>query len=63
MFLGSRHGIGMLIATAPETFNTAGIFAAMIVLAVITLAAEYLLTALEDKLLKWRPGQFVEHGM
>jgi NitT/TauT family transport system permease protein len=62
-FLGARHGIGLLIATAQGTFNAAGVFAAMIVLAVVALAAEYLLTAIEDKLLKWRPTQFVEQGM
>jgi NitT/TauT family transport system permease protein len=62
-FLGSRHGIGLLIATAQGTFNAAGVFAAMIVLAVVALAAEYLLTAIEDRLLKWRPTVFVEHGM
>jgi NitT/TauT family transport system permease protein len=62
-FLGARHGIGLLIATAQGTFNAAGVFAAMIVLAIVALAAEYLLTAIEDKLLIWRPVQFVEHGM
>ena len=62
-FLGARHGIGLLIATAQGTFNAAGVFAAMIVLAIVALAAEYLLTALEDKLLVWRPAQFVERGM
>jgi NitT/TauT family transport system permease protein len=62
-FLGARHGIGLLIATAQGTFNAAGVFAAMIVLAVVALGAEYLLTALENKLLKWRPAQFVEQGM
>jgi NitT/TauT family transport system permease protein len=62
-FLGARHGIGLLIATAQGTFNAAGVFAAMIVLAVVALAAEYLLTAIEDKLLKWRPTQFVEQGL
>lgn len=62
-FLGARHGIGLLIATAQGTFNAAGVFAAMIVLAVVALAAEYLLTAIENKLLKWRPVQFVEQGM
>jgi NitT/TauT family transport system permease protein len=62
-FLGARHGIGLLIATAQGAFNAAGVFAAMIVLAVVALAAEYLLTAIENKLLKWRPAQFVEHGM
>ncbi|MDP9109622.1 MAG: ABC transporter permease [Pseudomonadota bacterium] len=61
-FLGSRHGIGLLIATAQGTFNAAGVFAAMIVLAVLALGAEYLLTAIENKLLKWRPAQFVEQG-
>ena len=62
-FLGARHGIGLLIATAQGTFNAAGVFAAMIVLAVVALVAEYLLTAVENKLLKWRPVQFVEQGM
>jgi NitT/TauT family transport system permease protein len=62
-FLGARHGIGLLIATAQGTFNAAGVFAAMIVLAVVALAAEYLLTAVENKLLIWRPVQFVEQGM
>lgn len=62
-FLGARHGIGLLISTAQGTFNAAGVFAAMIVLAVVALAAEYLLTAVENKLLKWKPPQFVDMGM
>lgn len=62
-FLGARHGIGLLISTAQGTFNAAGVFSAMIVLAVVALAAEYLLTAIENKLLTWRPAQFVEQGM
>jgi NitT/TauT family transport system permease protein len=62
-FLGARHGIGLLISTAQGTFNAAGVFSAMIVLAVVALAAEYLLSAVENKLLKWRPAQFVEQGM
>jgi NitT/TauT family transport system permease protein len=61
-FLGARHGVGLLISTAQGTFNAAGVFAAMIVLAVVALAAEYLLTALEDKLLKWKPAQFIDQG-
>lgn len=59
-FLGSRQGIGLLIATAQGTFNAAGVFAAMIVLAVVALGAEYLLTLLEDRLLNWKPQQFLE---
>ena len=62
-FLGSRHGIGLLISTAQGTFNAAGVFAAMIVLAVVALGAEYLLTAIEGRMLKWKPPQFLEMGM
>jgi sulfonate transport system permease protein len=61
-FLGSRQGIGLLIATAQGSFNAAGVFAAMIVLAVVALAAESLITLLENRLIKWRPAQFVETG-
>ncbi|GJI90810.1 MULTISPECIES: ABC transporter permease [Duganella] len=61
-FLGARHGIGLLIATAQGTFNAAGVFAAMIVLALVALGAEYLLTTIEIRLLKWRPVQLFEHG-
>ncbi|HEX4597921.1 MAG TPA: ABC transporter permease [Burkholderiaceae bacterium] len=59
-FLGSKQGIGLLIATAQGAFNAAGVFAAMIVLAVVALLAEYLITQLENRLLKWRPVQFSE---
>jgi NitT/TauT family transport system permease protein len=61
-FLGSRQGIGLLIASAQGAFNAAGVFAAMIVLAVVALVAEFLITRLEDLLLKWRPQQFTEGG-
>ncbi|BCG05123.1 ABC transporter permease (plasmid) [Paraburkholderia sp. PGU19] len=59
-FLGSRQGVGLLISTAQGAFNAAGVFAAMIVLAVMALVAEFLLTQLENRLLKWRPPQFTE---
>ena len=55
-FLGSKQGIGLLIATAQGAFNAAGVFAAMIVLAVVALLADYLITRLENRLLKWRPN-------
>jgi NitT/TauT family transport system permease protein len=61
-FLGSRQGIGLLIATAQGTFNAAGVFAAMIVLAVVALAAETLITLLENRLIKWRPAQLADTG-
>ncbi|KLU24609.1 ABC transporter permease [Caballeronia mineralivorans PML1(12)] len=57
-FLGSKQGIGLLISTAQGAFNASGVFAAMIVLAVVALAADYLLTSLERHLLKWKPAAF-----
>ena len=57
-FLGAKEGIGLLISSAQGAFNASGVFAAMIVLAVVALAADFLLTTLEKRLLKWRPAQF-----
>lgn len=57
-FLGARVGIGLLIATAQGAFNASGVFAAMIVLGVMAFIADYLLTMVEGRLLKWRPAQF-----
>ncbi|MFT3939206.1 ABC transporter permease [Rhodopseudomonas sp.] len=54
-FLGAREGMGLLIATAQGSFDSNGVFAAMIVIAVVALVAEGLLTALEKRLLTWRP--------
>jgi NitT/TauT family transport system permease protein len=59
-FLGARQGIGLLISTAQGAFNAAGVFGAMIVLAVVALIADYLLTLIENRLLKWRPAHFAE---
>ncbi|CAL8481320.1 NitT/TauT family transport system permease protein (plasmid) [Caballeronia sp. S22] len=61
-FLGSKQGIGFLISTAQGAFNQAGVFAAMIVLAVVALGAEFVLTQLENKLLKWLPSQCSDSG-
>lgn len=57
-FLGAKEGIGLLISTAQGAFNASGVFAAMIVLAVVALAADFLLSSLEKRLLKWRPAAF-----
>jgi len=57
-FLGAKEGIGLLISTAQGAFNAAGVFGAMIVLAIVALAADFLLTTLEKRMLKWRPASF-----
>ena len=56
-FLGARRGMGLLIATAQGSFDANGVFAAMIVIAVVALAAEGLLTLAETRLVAWRPDQ------
>jgi NitT/TauT family transport system permease protein len=61
-FLGARQGIGLLIATAQGAFNANGVFAAMFILAIVALAAESLITVLENRLLKWRPSQGPDVG-
>ena len=54
-FLGAIKGIGLMIATAMGTFNPNGLFASILILAVVTLAVEWCVTKLEGLLLKWRP--------
>ncbi|HEV7641278.1 MAG TPA: ABC transporter permease [Gaiellaceae bacterium] len=56
-FIGSIHGLGHLIAFAQGTFDTNAVFAAMFILAVIALVAEFLITALENRLITWRPSR------
>ena len=56
-FLGSQHGLGLIIATAQGTFNPNGVYAAMLIIAVMALTAEWLITRMEDRLLNWRPTQ------
>lgn len=58
-FLGAREGMGLLIATAQGSFDANGVFAAMIVVAVVALLAEWLLTMVENRLLTWRPNTTV----
>jgi len=56
-FLGAQHGLGLLIASAQGTFNPNGVYAAMLIIAVMALVAEWLITKIEDRLLKWRPNE------
>lgn len=53
--LGAQHGIGLIISQAQGTFDPNTVFACMVIIAAITLGAEYLISLLEHSLLKWRP--------
>jgi len=61
-FLGSKQGIGLLISTAQGAFNANGVFAAMIILAVMALVAEFFITLIEDRLVRWKPAPLNEPG-
>jgi len=54
-YIGATKGIGLLVAASQGTFNAAGVYAAMVILAVVALLAEGLLAFLEKKLFRWRP--------
>ncbi|HLI61703.1 MAG TPA: ABC transporter permease [Solirubrobacteraceae bacterium] len=53
--LGAQHGLGLVIYTSMNTFRPDGVFAGMFIIAAIALVAEGLITALEKRILGWRP--------
>jgi NitT/TauT family transport system permease protein len=59
-FVGARHGIGLLINIAKGSFDAGGMYAAIVVIMVVALAAEYLMTLVENRLAKWRPVPHLE---
>ncbi len=59
-YLGAIKGLGLLISTAKNTFNANGVFAAMVILAIVSLTAEALVTALENRLIRWRPNTITD---
>jgi NitT/TauT family transport system permease protein len=56
-FIGAKNGLGLLINEARGSFNPSGVYAAMLIIAVIALTAEWLITLMERRLLRWRPPQ------
>jgi NitT/TauT family transport system permease protein len=61
-FLGSQKGLGLVIATSQNNFNPNGVFAAMLIIAVVALTAEGIIGWLERRLLAWRPPSTIEAG-
>jgi NitT/TauT family transport system permease protein len=56
-FLGASQGLGQLIKEAQGTFNANGVWAAMVIMGIVALVAEWVITRLENRLLRWRPPQ------
>jgi NitT/TauT family transport system permease protein len=59
-FVGARYGIGLLINIAKGSFDAAGMYAAIVIIMVVALGAEYIMTLVENKLAKWRPAPLQE---
>jgi NitT/TauT family transport system permease protein len=55
-YIGATKGIGLLVAQSQGTFNAAGVYAAMVILAVVALLAEGLLTFAERRIFRWKPA-------
>lgn len=55
-YIGATKGIGLLVAQSQGTFNAAGVYAAMVILAVVALVAEGLLTFAESRIFRWKPS-------
>jgi len=62
-FLGSYQGLGAMIQTAQSTFNINGVFGTMFILAAVALIAEAMVTALEKRLISWRPSPVTDVGL
>ncbi|GAB3356715.1 ABC transporter permease [Amycolatopsis echigonensis] len=54
-YTGAKAGMGFLIANAQGTFDTAGVYAGMLIITVVALLAEWGISTLESRLLRWRP--------
>jgi NitT/TauT family transport system permease protein len=59
-YLGAIKGVGLMIVVAQNTFNANGVFAAIVILATVALVAESIVTAIENRLVKWRPNAVTE---
>jgi NitT/TauT family transport system permease protein len=54
-YLGSAAGLGYIIQQAEGTFDVAGVFAGMVVLAAFVLVIDGIVSLAEKRLLIWRP--------
>ena len=59
-FIGARYGIGFIIQTARGLHDTSEMYAAIVIIVIVVLTAEWLMTLVENRLAKWRPQAIVE---
>jgi NitT/TauT family transport system permease protein len=60
-YLGSAAGLGYLIQQAEGVFDVAGVFAGMFVLSAFVILIDLVVTAVERRLLVWKPGAIESH--
>ena len=61
-YLGAAKGLGYLISQAEGVFDTTGVFAGMVVLAVFVVLLDWAVSRVEARLLVWRPEPGREGG-
>jgi NitT/TauT family transport system permease protein len=54
--LASNYGLGYVIASSAASFNTAGVFAGLITLAIVAWLFSVIMRAVEARLLRWKPS-------
>jgi NitT/TauT family transport system permease protein len=54
--LASNQGLGYLIEHAAGNFNTAGVFAGLLVLSVVTWTLSWVMRKIEARILRWKPS-------
>lgn len=59
-YIGATQGLGLMVMTAGANFNNNGVFAALVILAMVALIAEAFITRLENRLIRWRPNASTE---
>jgi NitT/TauT family transport system permease protein len=55
-YIGAARGIGYVVAQAQGVFDTAGVFAGLILTSAVVLCIDLAIIRLERYLLRWRPG-------
>lgn len=56
-YLGSSAGLGYKIHEAESVFDVTGVFSGMLILTVFVIIIDAIVTAIEKRLMVWRPGQ------
>ena len=55
-YLGASAGLGYKIQEAESVFDVTGVFAGMVILTIFVIAIDAVVTAIENRLLVWRPS-------